>query len=399
MPQVQTTQAEEEAKAKARVVVFRTQAVGIVDKAANGEVFLALKSAGMDGQTEAGAPADATKAPGPPPEASPAAALKMPATAKAAMTEALGTALDACAKMAEQLEKAEVDDAAPVPMELVKLAMAAEDALGALVEPYEEALMAAPPPPAPGAPPVEGEAAQKAAPPPPPAEGAKSRKRMALKRIEAMDGVSKALTENAAKVGELVAWAKGAAGMAPPAAAKGLSPATKADIDPYTAMNATACAVRERMYVIRDLLDKDPAAVAAELRGLIPMVDSLAMLVTQARSGAMDQPAPAPAPPPAPAPEEAQMAAQKAFTEAASKVVADMKSELLASLGPLVLSAKGAAASAHAALVRVEKSVPAPQGHSAGEIPTTPSGAPIPADPWSTVQNDIQQARNPAAGK
>lgn len=388
-----TTQAEEEARAKARVELFRTQAVGIVDKAANGEMFLALKSAGMDGQTDAGAPADATKAPDAPPAAPPAAALKMPAAAKQAMTEALGAVLDGCAKMAEALEKAEVDDSAPVPMELVQMAIAAEEALGALVEPYEEAMMAAPPPPA------EGELAQKAAPPAPPPP----RPRMAMKRIMAMEGVSKSITEGAQKIGELVAWAKGASGMPAPAlAAKGLTPAAKADLDPYTAMVATSDAVRERMYRIKGLLESDPAAVANELRQLIPMVDSLAMLVTQARSGAMG-PSPAPAAPAAPAPEEVQVAAQKAFADAASKAVGDMKAELLtalkADLGPILLGAKTAAAQAQAALIKVEKSVPAPQGQPVGEIPKPSTDAPLPADPWREAVNEINQARPRAAGK
>lgn len=394
-----TTDPKKDERDAIRVELFRTQAVGIVGPIpgeslgpANGEIFLAMKSAGMEGQQDPSAapPVEAQKAPAAPPApAAAATALKMPAAAKAAMSEALGAVIDGCAKMAEALQAAEVDDAAPVPMELVQMALSVEEALGALVEPYEEALMAAPPPPA------EGEPAQKAAAPAPP-----PRPRMAMKRIMAMDGVSKMLTESASKLSDLVSWAKGASGMPAPAlAAKGLTPAAKADLDPYTAMVATSDAVRERMYKTAGLLlESDPAAVANELRQLILMVDSLAQLVTQARSGAMAPAAPAPTPA-APAHEEVQMAAQKAFAEAASKAVTDMKADLLASLGPLVLGAKNAAAQAQAALLKVEKSVPAPQGQPAGEVPKTPADAPLPADPWRQTIEELNQARPRAAGK
>lgn len=397
MPQVQTTQAEEEAKAKARVELFRTQAVGIVDRAANGEMFLALKSMENETPSTAAAPAEAQKAPEPPP----APAMKMSSPVKAAMTEALGAVLDTCAKMAEAIEKAEVDEAAPAPAELLKMAADAADKLDSMCEPYEAAEMAAPPPPAP-----EGEPAQKAAPPPPPPE---PRRRMAMKRIMAMDGVAKALAENASKVGELVAWAKGAAGMAPPAMADKGIPAQKADIDPYTAMAATADAIRERMYCIRDLLEKDPAAVAAELRAMIPMVDSLNVLAAQARAGALAPPA-APAPAaasPAPAPpamtEEAQMAVQKAISDGITAMKADLLSAMKADLSGLVLAAKGAAAQAQAALTKVEKSVPAPNGRPVGETPPPPAEVPLQADPWRQAAQEIQETsqarRRPATGK
>ena len=407
MTQKAVPQTEEDA---IRVELFRTQAVGIVGPIpgeslgpANGETFLALKSAGMEGQQDpSAAPAvEAQKAPAAPPAPAAAAqALKMPAAAKAAMTEALGAVIDGCAKMAEALQAAEVDDAAPVPMELVQMAADVEDQLGAMVEPYEEALMAATPPPAP----TEGEPAQKAAdagagaaaaaPPP-----AKPRPRIAMKRIMALDNVAKSLIEGAAKVGELVGWAKGSAGMPAPAM-KGLTPAAKAELDPYTAVVATADAVKERMYCIRDLLEKDPAAVAAELRALIPMVDNLAMLVTQARSGAT---APAAAATAAPAPGAAPAVDAEAVTKAVAAGVESAKGDLLAAmraeLSGFVVAAKGAAAQAQAALSKVEKSVPAPNGQPAGENPTPPMGAPPPADPWASVNKDIQQARSAAAGK
>ncbi len=393
MPQVQTTPAEEEAKAKARVEMFRTQAVGIVDRAANGEMFLALKSMENETPSTAAPPAEAQKAPEPPP----APAMKMSSTVKAAMTEALGAVLDTCAKMAEAIEKAEVDDAAPAPTELLKMAAEAADKLDSMCEPYEAAEMAAPPPPAP-----EGEPAQKAAPPPPPPE---PRRRMAMKRIMAMDGVAKALAENASKVGELVAWAKGAAGMAPPAMPDKGIPAQKADLDPYTAMSATADAVRDRMYCIREMLEKDPAAVAAELRALIPMVDNLAMLVTQARSGAMAETpaAPAPAAPAAPSPEEAQMAVQKAVADGLAAAKDDLVASVKAEFAGLVLAAKGAAAQAQAALAKVEKSVPAPNARPAGETPAPHAEVPIQADPWRQATQEIQETsqarRRPATGK
>lgn len=379
-----------------RVELFRTQAVGIVGPIpgetlgpANGETFLALKSAGMEGQTPAAPPAE-PKAPeqaGPP-----AAAMKLPAAVKAAWMEKLGAVLDVCAKLAEGLQAAEVDDAAPVPMELVQMAATAEEGLGSMIEPYEEAMMAAPP-----APPAQGEPAQKAA----PAEGApaqKPRPRLAMKRIMALDGVAKTLVENATKVGELVGWAKGAAGAPAPAMAEKLAPATKADLDPYTAMSATADAVRERMRCLREMLANEPASVANELRQIIPMVDNLAMLVTQARSGAMAPAAPGAAPAAAP-PIMTEEVVQKAVHDGVTSAKGDLLEALKSEIKGLVLAAKGAAASAQAALQKVEKSVPAPNGQPAGELPTSPAGAPPPADPWGTVNQDIQQARNAAARK
>lgn len=394
MPPEQTSQAEEEAKAKARVEVFRTQAVGIVDRAANGETFLALKSAPPmdDGQTPAAPPADAQKTPdAPTAPPAPAAAVKMPAAAKAKWTEVLGAVIDTCAKIAEALQSAEVDDAAPVPMELVQMAADAEDQLGLMVEPYEEAMMAAAPPPP--SPPPEGESAQKAAPPPPPP--AKPRPRIAMKRIMALDSVAKSLVEGATKVGELVGWAKGAAGLPAPAT-KGMTPAAKADLDPYTAMNATLAAIRERMWAACDLIQKDPAKAIAELREVGGMLDKAAILAT----GGGGAPGAAPAAPAPVVTEEAQMAAvQKAVADGVTAAKNDLLAAMKTELGGLVVAAKGAAAQAQAALINVQKSVPAPNGQPVGEHPTPPMGAPPPADPWSTVNNDIKQARSTAAGK
>jgi hypothetical protein len=101
--------------------------------------------------------------------------------------------------------------------------------------------------------------------------------------------------------------------------------------------------------------------------------------------------------------EEAQMAVQKAVREGVTSAKGELLDALKGELSSLVLAAKGAAASAQAALVKVEKSVPAPNGRPAGEIPTTPIGAPPPADPWREAQKDIQETsqarRKPAAGK
>jgi hypothetical protein len=393
-----TTKANPPAEEDAvRVELFRTQAVGIVDRAANGETFLALKSAGMDGQQDpqAAPPAEAQKAPEAPPAPPPAAAMKMPAAVKAAWMEKLGAVLDICAKLAEALQATEVDDAGPVPMELVQMAAAAEEGLGAMVEPYEEAMMAAAPPP-----PAAGEQAQKAA----PAEGAAPppkppRPRLAMKRIMAMDGVSKAMLDGAQKLGELVGWAKGASG-APAPTAKDLTSAQKAvDLDPYTAMTATLNAIRERMWAACDLITKDPAKAITELREVGGMLDKAAILAT---GGGGAGGASAPAAPQAMT-EEAQMAVQKAVREGVTSAKGELLDALKGELSSLVLAAKGAAASAQAALVKVEKSVPAPNGRPAGEIPTTPIGAPPPADPWREAQKDIQETsqarRKPAAGK
>lgn len=370
-----------------RVVLFRTQAVGIVDRAANGETFLALKSAGMDGQqqdTKAAPPAEAQKVP----EQMPA--LKMSTAMKASMTEALGAVLDTCAKMAEEIEKAEIDEAAPAPMPLLHMAMEAADKLDSMVDPYEDALMAPPP--------AEGEPAQKAY-DAAKGEGMKPRPKMAMKRILAMEGVSKAMTDGAQKLGEMIAWAKGASGMpAPTMAGKGMDPATKADLDPYTALRATLQAVRDRMWAACEMLTKEPAKAIAELREVAGMLDRAAVLATGGTPTPAD-PAPSPPAPPAMTTEAVEVAVQKAFGAAKGDLLASLKGEL----GGLVLAAKGAAASAQAALSKVEKSVPAPNGQPAGENPTPPADAPPPADPWRDAQKEIQETsqarRRPAAGK
>lgn len=382
---MQQSQTDEEAKAKARVDLFRTQAVGIVDRAANGEMFLVQKSAPMPEETLPPAVADAAKAPEAP---AAAAALKMPAAIKQAMTDGLGIALERCAMLAEKVAVAEVDDAAPVPPELLQLAMEAEDALGALVEPYEEAMLAAPPVTVPGQP----DAAQKAACAPAPSAAA-TKRRMAMKRLMSLKDTSKALTDAASKLGETIAWAEGASGMPMPTAK--LATATKAEVDAYTALAMTCQAAKDRLYEVRDLLCDvpDPAKIAvavAVLEQIVAMLKSV---------GASLQPG---GPILVPAAQPAQMMAPAAVAAEVEKTMKAMTADLVASMkaefGPLLLGAQGAAARAQAALTKVEKSVGLPQGAPAGETPAVTS-APPPADVWRTVHTDIAQARTPAAGK
>lgn len=416
MPPIQTPSQDEQSDADVRLALIRTQAVGIVDRAANGELFLALKSMNVQTPPTAPPPAEAQKAPGDPaPEPAPAAPsgpIKLPGATKTALVAVLGSLLEHLTEAATLVQGAEVDDAAePMPAPLLAHLLASDDALDEALGPYEidDEMMAAPS----GASmlPPGADASQKAAPPPAPdaassadASPKKPKPRMALKRLAQMAAVHKALAESCQKLGEHIAWAQGPA-MAPPPA--GSMAPVKKGLDPYTEMTATASAVRDRMYCIRDLLESDPAKVAAELRGLIPMVDNLAALVTQARTGTMAEQATGATATLAPTktaepPALSEEAVQKAVVAALSDVKADLIASVHGELSGLVLAAKTAAAKAQATLAKVEKSVPAPNAQPAGEIPAIPTGAPPPADPWREAQKEIQetsQARRPAAGK
>lgn len=407
---------EDEKDAAVRLSLIHTQAVGIVDRAANGELFLALKN--MDGQTNSPAAptADTTKAPDA--TAPVAGPIKLPGAAKASLVSALALLLGHITDAAELVQNAEVDETAPaMPADLLAHMIAADDALDDALGPYDydDEQMAAPPGasmPPPGADPSQKAApppAQGAAPPPPADPGAlpkKPKPRLALKRLAEMASVHKALDAACQKLGEHIAWAQGPGmGVAP---AGTMAPAKKG-LDPYTELHATADAVKERMYCIRDLLESDPAKVAAELRGLIPMVDNLAALVTQARTGAMAEQAPAGAPPapttmaaPPAAPTMDVETVQKALTASLTSLKGEVLTSLRGELSELTLAAKTAAARAQTALTKVEKSVSAPNAQPAGETPAPTMGAPSPADPWREAQKEIQetsQARRSAAGK
>ncbi len=129
-------------RAKARLSGMLTETVGIVDRAANAETFLVVKRADdmvveagagkgaqktVKAEGDAGAAAAATD-PGATAGGAAAAAaagtqaqkapMKLPAAAKEAMLTGLSGALEKLSAVADMVNGAEVDDAAPVPAEL-----------------------------------------------------------------------------------------------------------------------------------------------------------------------------------------------------------------------------------------------------------------------------------------
>lgn len=132
--------------AKARLVNMLPQQVGIVDRAANERQFLIQKNEdGMSGPSdvkkdEGAAPPPATvqdAAPPPPPAAPAAAAISLPAAAKQALSEGLAALLTQASEIATMIQGATVDDAAPVPGDLLAKIDQMSDALDVLADGYD----------------------------------------------------------------------------------------------------------------------------------------------------------------------------------------------------------------------------------------------------------------------
>lgn len=140
-----------ERPAKNRLTDMLTIAVGIVDRAANERTFLVVKRDDMDKSKTNKADGDAPPPTTPPaeegaaataPPAEPAAkSIKLPAAAKQALVDGFMAIFQQLAPVAELINGAEVDDAAPIPAEIVQ---AIEDAADALDELAERTMPAAP---------------------------------------------------------------------------------------------------------------------------------------------------------------------------------------------------------------------------------------------------------------
>lgn len=218
-------------RAKARLSGMLTEAVGIVDKAANGEEFLVVKRAEMGdaagaetgvqktakAEGDAGAAAAATDVATAGSGAAQAqkAPMKLPAAAKEAMLTGLSGALEKLSAVADMVNGAEVDDAAPVPPELGQ-------ALGEVA----------------------------------------------------------AILTGLGGGGEM-----NAAGDA--AAAAGSTGVEKAELDAYTAMHATIDAARCRLWQASDSISKDPAKAAEEIRAVADMLASAVAMVPTAAAKAV----------------------------------------------------------------------------------------------------------------
>lgn len=194
-------------KAKSRLFDLRTQAVGIVGRAANQRTFLVRKN-------EAGVPEEMTpEAKADPPVVDPSAAaavtapgaaapvveagapLSMTSATKTALSTLLSTMLDSMSTIASAVEASTVDEAAPVPadllMQLDVLADGLDEGIDSLV-PSDEL--------APELLPGEDAATQKAAKPALPVS--RSRKLLAQKRLKAMTELHKSINDGHAMIGK-----------------------------------------------------------------------------------------------------------------------------------------------------------------------------------------------------
>lgn len=194
-------------KAKSRLFDLRTQAVGIVGRAANQRTFLVRKN-------EAGVPEDTltpeVKADPPVVDTSAAAAVTdpgavdpvadgapvvMPSASKTALSTLLATMLDTMSCIASAVEASTVDEAAPMPadilMQLDVLSEGLDEGIEAMV-PSDEM--------APELVPGEDSATQKAAKPPPPVS--RARRLLAQKRLKSMTELHKGINEGHAMIGK-----------------------------------------------------------------------------------------------------------------------------------------------------------------------------------------------------
>lgn len=190
-------------KAKSRLFDLRTQAVGIVGRAANQRTFLVLKN--EDGVPEdtltpkvkAEPPAVAAEPSGAVAVTDPGASapLAMPSATKTALATLLATMLDTMSGIASAVESSTVDDAAPMPadilMQLDVLSEGLDEGIEAMVPSDELAPEFVPGEETPV------EKADKATPP-----VSRARRLLAQKRLKSMTELHKSINEGHSMIGK-----------------------------------------------------------------------------------------------------------------------------------------------------------------------------------------------------